>query len=322
MNPLRLIVGGIIMASLFATTTRAASPALHVGTFADTGIRLTDIVWTGHRFLYVENTSNQVFAAGPSGMPAQPFAAMPREVEETRCAVAPGGHGFPAGDIYCHSPLNTLYRISPDGKSVNVFAVLPDSSTSDGALTFDTVGRFGYGLVAATGRSGSADQHGGTVFRIDHTGAVHRVGAYRVAGGADEITIAPPRFGSASGQVLLAVDAGSQGRVVAMDRHGRTRTLLKLSDGPNPIVSLVSGLAPRAGAARPGLYVTDTVLHTVFFVAASELRSYAGAVLVGSEVHGLFWVVRPRGSGFGARRLSTDLPAQSYNLEGAIYLHR
>jgi hypothetical protein len=320
MKVFRVIVGTLVAASLLAATASAGGPALRFRVFAGTNIRLTDIVWTGRQFLYIENTTSRIDAAGPSGMPPSTFARMPREVEETRCVVAPGGHGFPLGDLYCHSPVNTIYRITSDGKKVTAFATLPHSARSDGALTFDTAGSFGFGLVAATGRSGGTTQPGGTVFRIDHTGAVHRIGSYSASGGADEIAIAPSRFGSASGQVLLTVDAGKRGSLVAMDSHGHARTLLQLSDGPNPIVSLVQGQTPGAGAARMGLYVTDTLLHAVFFVAGADLKPYAGAVLVGSELRGLFWVVRPKSQGFAAQRLSTNLAGKKYNLEGAIYV--
>jgi len=55
-------------------------------------------------------------------------------------------------------------------------------------------------------------------------------------------------------------------------------------------------------------------------VPASELRPFAGDVVVGSEVSGLFWVVRPRGSGFAALRLPTNLGGKKYNFEGTIYV--
>ncbi len=311
-----------LAAALACVSTAAGSSDLHFQVFARSGLRLTDIVWTGHQFLYVDNTTNRVFAAGPSGLPLRPFARMPREVEETRCAVSLGGHGFPAGQIYCDSPTNRIYRIGPDGKQVKVWAVLPHSPRSDGAVTFDTSGRFGYDLLAATGRSGSASGHGGTVFRIDSRGKVRRVGTYANPGGADEVAVAPFRFGAASGQVLLAVDAGNTGSLVAMDAQGHAHTLVRLPDGPNPIVALSSGQSPSAGAANPGLYVTDTTSHIVYFVAATELRGYAGAVLVGSERRGLFWVVRPSGRGFATQRLRTTLTGKQYNLEAAAYITR
>jgi hypothetical protein len=320
MRSLRTVTAALAVAAMVTTAASASASTVHFRVFARTGLRLTDIVWTGRQFLYVDNTTNRVAAAGPSGMPLRPFAQMPRQVEETRCRPSPGAHGFAAGDLYCHSPDNKIYRISPDGKTVTVFAVLPHSPRSDGALTFDTVGAFGYALLAATGRSGAATPAGGSVFAIDPAGKVRRIGRYGNPGGAEEIAVAPPSFGSAADQVLLTVDAGKSGSLVAMNARGQARTLLTLPDGPNPLAVLAPGRTPRAGAAQAGLYVTDTLSRAVFFAPASELRPFAGDVVVGSEVRGLFWVVRPRGSGFAAIRLPTNLGGKKYNFEAAIYV--
>ena len=128
----------------------------------------------GTRFLYVENTTNVVWAAGPR---LTKFASMPKIVEETRCRLSPGTHGFSAGAVYCHAPDNVIYRISASGK-VNVFARLPDTTISDGALAFDTFGAFGFRLLAATGRSGTATVDGGTVYAVAASGAVSKIGVY------------------------------------------------------------------------------------------------------------------------------------------------
>ncbi len=321
-RPLRAAIGAVAVVAVLTAPVpaNAGAPTVHVRVFARTGLRLTGIVWTGRQFLYVDNTTNRVAATGPSGSPLRPFAAMPRQVEETRCRPSPGAHGFAAGDIYCHAPDNRIYRLSADGKTVSLFATLPHSSRSDGALAFDTVGAFGYALIAATGRSGSATPRGGAVFAIDPRGTVRRVGGYDTPGGADELAIAPASFGSASGQALLAVDAGKQGRLVAMDPRGQARTLLTLPDGLNPIVVLAPGQAPPRGVAQPGLYITDTLSRNVFVAPSAELAPFAGAVVVGSELHARFWVVRPRGSGFAATPLPTDLTGKSYNLEDATYI--
>jgi hypothetical protein len=299
---------------------RAGSPKLHFRVFADTGLNLTDIVWTGAQFLYVDNTTNTVSAAPPAGVPLQPFAAMPREVEETRCVLSPGEHGFPANAIFCHSPDNKIYEISPDGAQVSVFATLPTAATppADGALAFDTVGDFGYSLVAATGRSGAPTPSGGTVFTIDASGGVKTIGGYKGPGGADELAIAPASFGSLGGQALLTVDPGpTGGRLVAMDAEGRTRTVAKLSDGPNPIAFVSRS---GAGAVAAGLYVTDTLSHDVFFAPGAPLSGYVGDAIVGSELKGMWWVIRPLAKGFQVIPVQTNLHAKQYNLEGAIYV--
>jgi hypothetical protein len=307
------------LAVVLATAGGSPSPVTF-RVYADTGIGLTDVLWTGNSFLYVENTANTIWQAGPSGAPLSPLASMPREVEETRCALSPGVHGFPAGDLYCHAPDNTIYRVSADGSSVTAFARLPETATADGALAFDIVGRLGYALIAATGRSGGAQPAGGTVYAIGAGGSVQRIGDYAGPGGADEIAVAPSRFGTAGGSIVLTVDAGSSGTIVLMSAAGATRTIASLPDGPNPIAVIRARPAHPKPTPPPGLYVSDTSSQDVFFAAASQLASYVGDLIVGSEKKGLFWIVRPRGRGFQTFRLRATLPGTSFNLEGATYV--
>jgi hypothetical protein len=307
----RLLLAVVVL--VLATSADAATPiTLHV--YAHTGLRLADVVWDGSSFLYVENTTNTVWR---EGNPPTLFASMPKLVEETRCRMSPGAHGFPAGFVYCHAPDNAIYRIGADGK-VETFARLPSTSTSDGALAFDTVGRFGYRLIAATGRSGAPTPSGGTVYAVAADGAVSTIGGYRGPGGADELVVAPATFGSAAGQVVLAVDAGAKGGSLdAMNARGRTRRLATLPDGPNPIV--VVPAHPQRGGKR-GLYVTDTNSTNVFYVPAAMLAPYAGSIVVGSEIKAFFWSVRPKGAAFTVRRLPWRVPGSKLNLEGAAYV--
>jgi hypothetical protein len=297
---------------------RAPTAALHFRVLAHTGIRLTDVAWTGDRLLYLENTTNTVWSAPPAGKPLTTFASMPRQVEETRCRVSPGTHGWQPGLIFCHAPDNSIYRIRPDGRDMSVFAKLPDTSTSDGALAFDRTGAFGYGLVAATGRSGSKDANGGDVYAIDKAGAVRRIGHYPGPGGADEVEIAPRGFGGAARAALLTVDVGPTGQLVAMTSTGKTTVIARFPDGPNPIAAIVPTTPP--GGDRAGLYLTDTLSKNAYIAPAADVRGYAGNVIVGSELKGLFWAVRPRGRGYETVRIPTTLRAQHYNLEGMAYV--
>lgn len=320
MRWLRALIGALVLVWVLVPRAGGAAPIVRFRLFTRTGLRLTDIAWSGRRFLYVDNTINRVWAAGPSGQPIAPFAAMPRQVEETRCRLSPGAHGFPAGDLFCHSPDNKIYRIGPDGRTISVFATLPRSGRSDGALAFDTVGEFGYALIAVTGRSGGPAPRGGSAFAIAPTGMVRRVGSYDTPGGADEAAVAPPGFGTAAGHLLLTVDAGKGGSLVAMDARGRARTLATFPDGPNPIAVLTPGQAGAAGAAQAGLYVTDTLSRAVYFAPAAELAPSAGDIILGSELLGRFWTVQPRGTGFAVTELPTSLTGKKYNFDGAVYI--
>jgi hypothetical protein len=312
--------------STAAAPARAAPrPTLMFHLIAKTTQKLDSIVWTGRQFLYVQNTVNTIWAAPPPGRPLHKFATMPRLVEETRCILSPGSHGFPSGAVFCHSPDNKIYEISSNGAHKTVFASLPAPypPAADGALAFDSEGRFGYRLVAATGRSGGIKPAGGVVYTIDSLGHVQRVGAYAGPGGADELVIAPPRFGSVAGDALLTVDAGPHGgAVVAMDPGGRTRPIATFPLGPDPIAPIprLPSSTGRTRAPLPGLYVDDDKTANTYVASAASLAGYAGDVIVGTESpRGLFWILEPRGGGFAKIPVPDNLlPGTS--LEQAIFV--
>jgi hypothetical protein len=311
------VAAAAVVALVLASSAGAGARTVQFQVFASTGIPLTDIVWTGTQFLYLENTTNQIWAAPPKGTPLRHFAGMPKQVEETRCRIPPAGSGFVPRDVYCHSPSNVIYRISSDGKRVATLARLPNPTISDGALAFDTVGKFGHVLLAVTGRSGDKTKHGGTAYAVSPKGKVHRIGSYGNTGGGDEAMVAPASFGSAAGDLLVTVDAGRTGSLVAIDPKGHARTLLSFPDGLNPIVTVGKGTRP---AVPGGLYVTDTTSKNVFFAPAAQIGAGPGTVIVGSELQGRFWIVKPAGRGYTASELRTSLAGGKYNFEGAVFV--
>jgi hypothetical protein len=321
-----------LTAVLAAVTLAAGSsaktpprPTLSFRVFANTGKSMNTILWTGTQFLYVENTANTIWAAPAAGLPLRQFASMPNMTEETRCVLSPATHGFPAGVIYCHSPDDKIYEISGDGTKVTVFATLPvpSGSVSDGALDWDSVGRFGYQLVAATGRSGSGNPPGGAVFTVSSAGAVKQIGTYS-GPGADEVLIAPASFGSVGGQALLTLDPGADsGALVAMDASGNVRTVVSLPGGLNPIAAITPTSAvvnPKPQKPAAGLYVTNDNNPNVYFAPASQLAAFAGDIVVGSENKAQFWIVVPHGKSFRAIPVRHTLRGRSYSLEAAMYV--
>ncbi len=316
------LLAAAALAAGVRTAAPASPPTLAFRVLATLGAHMDSVLWTGTRFLYVENTTNTVWAAPASGGPIQQFATMPNLVEETRCVLSPGTHGFAPGVIFCHSPDNKIYEISADGSSVSVFASLPAAypPASDGALGFDDVGDFGYRLVAATGRSGAATPAGGLLFAIDPSGAVQQVGSYGGPGGADEVVVAPRGFGSVAGDALLSLDAGAGGgAVVAIDPSGRARTIARFSDGANPLV-VIPAVPAAGGVPAAGVYLTDDESPYVYFAPASELAGFAGDLLVGTENTAQFWIVEPHGRSFRALRVRHNLRGRHYSLEQAIFL--
>ncbi len=271
--------------------------------------------------MYIVNTENTAWTAPPAGMPLTAFATMPKLVEETRCIMSPGTHGFPAGVFFCHSPDNKIYEISADGSQMSVFATLPAPPTpaADGALAFDTVGDFGYRLVAATGRSGAATPSGGVVYTVDAAGSVHEIAGYKGPGGADEVAIAPAGFGTLGGEVLLTVDAGpAGGHLLAMAPTGRTHSLMSFpGDGPNPIVAIPKSVS-TTGTPAPGIYITDDITQDIYYVSAAQLVSYAGDLFVATELDGDFWILEPQGDTVRAIAVGNTLRKKGHGIEQAI----
>ena len=320
--PVRL--AAMLLLVTCGTAANAARPPIKLRVYANTGEYLNAIVWTGTRFVYVQNTANVVWEAGAAGTPLHRVSSMPKLVEEARCVLSPGAHGWPAGAIFCQAPNHVIYELHADGTSPTVFATLPaaDSTASDGAIDFDRVGRFGYRLVAATGRSGAATPAGGEVFTVDPSGAVARVGVYDGPGGADEVLVAPASFGSAAGDALLTVDAGkTAGALVAMAPDGSTRTIARFPFGPNPIAAIPPTTTLRtAGSPPAGLYITDDTNPNVYFAPASSLARYAGDVIVGAEDSAQFFISASHGDDFTTRVVPNNLGLGSFSFEQAIYV--
>jgi hypothetical protein len=315
---MRALLAVAALASLVAAAqARAGSPpaSIAVRPLVETRLLLGDVAWTGSRLLYIAETTGQIDQSGPGARRLRPFAALPGKGEEVRCRPAPTGHGFARG-LYCHTADNRIYRVASSGR-VTLFATLPERRTSDGALAFDTSGRFDHALLAATGRSN--DRHGGAVFAVRADGSVAKLGSYPGPGGAENAAIAPPGFGAAAGDLLLTTDkAKSEGRVLAMDARGRVSTLATIrGDGLNSLA--VVSTAP-SGAPRPGLYITDTRSRSVWFAAARQLRRLDGLVVVAAELRGWLFVVEPARGRFRAVRLRTSLDRAHYNFEGAVFL--
>lgn len=309
----------LLLWCIYPSFARAASPSVQFQIFAKTGIALSDIVWTGHNWIVTIEGGKAIYALDAAGHGMHLWVSVPDNRGEMRCVPTPAKGGFPSETVFCHASAGQVYKISSDGRSIALFATIPTSRCSDGALTEDTGGAFGGGLVAATG--GSDCGPGGSVYAISAKGQVRKVGDYAGPGGAENIAIAPAGFGSVVGQVLLTLDKHDrQGRLLAMDGRGKVRTLIGgLTFGLNPIAPIIAGSGASTGA-KPGLYFADWKSHNVLSAPVAPFAAHQGAVLVGTERRGLIYLVEPAGSNFHISQLQTNLRAPDYNMEGAKYV--
>ncbi|MBK6425374.1 MAG: hypothetical protein IPF82_03985 [Blastocatellia bacterium] len=149
-----------------------------------------------------------------------PFATLPpREPGclEDDIHFSSGLGGWPAGYVFATQG-TYIYKISPDGAFVSLFAMIP---TAVSGLVFDKVGSFGYDMIVIGGYS---------VYRVTPAGTVTMLGGFneRVEGP----DVAPMSFGpyggflfagANSGYVMaMAPTGGYDGRPV---RHAGTRAL-------------------------------------------------------------------------------------------------
>ena len=171
LRALRLAAGCAALVATFAgAAALGGSTAIPVAVHDHTGLRLADIVWTRHAVPLrrehdecdlgggLHADALRVDAEGRRGDALRALARYPR---------------LSAGALFCHSPDNLIYRIGLDG-TVSVAATLPRSPVSDGAIAFDRVGRFGYALLAATGRSGNPTAGGKVVRGLRERHRAHR----------------------------------------------------------------------------------------------------------------------------------------------------
>ncbi len=296
----------------------ATGPTLHFTLFAQTDLPLGQAMWTGREWLWNAENLGKIEAADADGRNVRLFAAFDQGGEEMRCAVPPNKYWPDA--VYCHTPDNRIVRLNRDGSNLTVLARLPASTNSDGAIAFDDAGRFGYALLAATGGSGS---DGGQLFAVRKDGRVQLIGSYPGPGGAENIAVAPAKFGTASGWCLLSIDHDSMaGSLLAFDRKGNLKTIADgLGNGLNPI--MVTKGAHSAGNPAPGFYVADTLSQAVYFsgTSTSPAAAPSGIVVVGTELTAQFWfITAAAGGSFQVTPVTTDLPQQAWNLEGSAFV--
>lgn len=314
-------VVALSLAAVVQTAWPAAGPMLAFKLFVDPNLpKLGQVVWTGRSFVYISELQGRIRSSDPLGKAVVPFASFDQGGEEMRCAPSPGGAWLPG--LFCHTADNRVMNISWDGTKVTQFAQLPPAAgrESDGGIAFDHVGKFGRRMLVS---SGGSDTNGGSIYAVSNAGVVSLIGSYPGPGGADNIVVAPAKFGAVGGSVLIARDQTKvAGTVLAMNRRGGVQVLAShIGNGVNTIQVLVPQPRRRApGSAVPGLYFGDQASGNVYFAPAAPLRRFSGDILVAGEEHAWFWVLRPQGKKFQLLRLRTNLASKQWTLEGAAYV--
>jgi hypothetical protein len=68
------------------------------------------------------------------------------------------------------------------------------------------------------------------------------------------------------------------------------------------------------------LRVTNDISPYLYFAPASELRSFRGDIVVGSENKAQFWIVEPKGDGYLALPVGRILGGHTFSLAGSRFV--
>jgi hypothetical protein len=309
-----------LVACVVAGAAGGARAPVRFTLFVQTDLSLGGIAQTPSGWVYTSENIGRFRTSDARGRALKELAQIDQGGEEVRCEASPGGAGFVKGAVYCHFPDDRIVRLRANG-TFDVVTTLPHAVAADGAMAFDTGGLFARGaIVAATGGSAS---NGGDVYLVRGNGRVSHVGSYPGPGGADNLVIAPARFGPASRWAALAIDqTGVSGRVLAVGPRGQVRELAAgLGKGVNPIAVIRAAPKKRPRRSpRPGLYLADTIRKSVYVATAAQLRPYVNSVVVGTELTADFWIIRSTTAGYRATPLPTSLERTTWNLESAVYV--
>lgn len=194
-----------------------------------------------------------------------PFATLPEREPgciEDDLHFSSGLGGWAPGYVYATEETK-IYRISPDGATVTLFAMAP---TAVSGLVFDKIGSFGYDMLVTGGYS---------VYRISPAGTVTLVGCFteRVKGP----DVAPMSFGPYGGNVFVGSDGN---HLLAMSPTGNA-TMIGTWFSPGRVHFVPDRLGTLNGTELS--YFTAVYPDGVVAYPHSDFDTLAGCALVASD---------------------------------------
>ena len=265
---------GAIFASAATPTVFSSCPQL----FGVNGLAATQ-----NNLLFTTQYQPNLYQIDASGTSCTLFAVLPPPssvpigVYEEYIAISPGVGGFQAGYIFVNQ-FEKIFKISPDGTTVTLFATIPTWTNHvafHGGLTFDTSGNYGLKLIA-TGQN-AADGHG-EVYTIDSAGTATKL-ANLSGNFSTGITEGPqitlPSFTPAPSKLILTQEDANL--VLIVNPDGSVNTLNTLSDiaGANVIPANVCSLVGPNAA----FFTTDWAHGRVLKYAAGDVPPAGGVLL-------------------------------------------
>jgi hypothetical protein len=270
------VLGLLSAASAFAATPTVFSTCPQL-------FEVNGLAATQNKLLFTTQDQSNVFQIDASGTNCTLFAVVPPPADrpsvvvEEYLAISPGLGGFPAGWIFL-TQYEKVFKISPDGSTVSLFATIPTFTNHivfHSGITFDTSGNYGFKMIV-TGQNKN-DGHG-EVYTVDSSGTPTLLAS--LTGGAPTgITEGPqitlPTFTPAPSRLIVSQEHLNQ--VLVINPNGSVNTLNTLSDisGTNVIPTNVCALVgPNAS-----FFTTDWRNGRILKYAAGDVPPGGGVLL-------------------------------------------
>ncbi len=254
-----------VVVGLWSAGHASAQPGVATSISPKIADQLTGLTWSGHGLIvsYGEKTGG-LLNLSLDGRTVAPFAPSFSTYNESYIALSNGLAGFPQGHLFVSSN-RTIYELDPSGSSYKVFSTPPGASRI-GYLAFDTLGAWGYQLLAL--------DDNGLLWTIASNGTAHVVTDFGAKMKPESIAVAPQSFGRFAGYLFIGLEYAF--KVVAVPPN----------DPQHPIEVVET---PNEGPERILLVPPSSDLYVAMFngsvlkVSAATLAPYVGTLLLITE---------------------------------------
>jgi hypothetical protein len=258
---------------------------------------LTGLTWDGKEFIGTYGTTNvPLINISLDGRRVTPFATSFIGKDEVYVAVGDGKAGFPSGYFYVSSDLD-IYVIDPNGSNLKVFSSPPGASRIS-YVTFDTVGSWGYSMLAL--------DDNGLLWSIASNGTARVLDNFSNFGTGpllkpEGIAVASQSFGSLAGYLFITLEGAERIVAIPPGNSSKVMTLYHFTkEEPERIIQI---------QPQSDLYAAEFDSGTMLRVPAANFTNYIGSLLVitegENEPNGTLNVLRQSGNNVTVTRIGS-----------------
>jgi len=303
-----------LLSTVAQTGQSAASYGYGFSTSVTIAKGLTGMTWDGKEFIASYGINNvPLVNVSLDGQTVTPFA--PKFVGKDECyaAVSLGKAGFPAGYLYVNFD-PSIYQIDPTGSTVTLFSTPPGSSRI-AYVAFDTVGTWGYALLALddNGLLWSIRSDGTAKVLANFSSFAGPLSSQRGGLKPEGIAVAPQSFGALAGYLFITLEGA--GKILAISPNDTSKVTVVSMPGEQPerVIQI---------PAASDLYVAEFDTGARVRIPAANFSNYVGSLLVITEGEvepfGSFNVLQPAGNNFTLTRIGAVTGKPHY--EGASFV--